>query len=264
MTYGLFLLMAFDLAFGFSEDLIILDKARAPMSELSGLGTVLDKDVENNFIAVSDSSTSLIKFHIIEDKIILNPGFVKTPPQIVKKYKKSSQFEALATHSASTYILQESSSKIFQLSSDMSHLISTIAIPKLPNLRLSYEGIAIISENHIVLAHKNDPTVLVDLRSCPEQKWWAVHSTHSPLLGGKNCDLSDLYYSEGNLYTLSESCRSIAKFTVGKYDTPISKWRFPKEIEKAEGLVVFAKEKRFLISSDLKNKKPNLYLLKRR
>lgn len=149
------------------------------------------------------------------------------------------------------------------------------------------EGMVLMRNGHIAIAKERFPAAVIEFGPEGEEPL-GLHSgsilkktsfripiSEKPFVplkvwrreGGSKCDISELTVDEqGAVYLLSENCRRILYYPDGlsaDSNSLDSKqgWSVPKDIKSPEALAITSQG--FLVGSDIKSKKPSLFLIER-
>lgn len=245
------------------EELKIVDQKTLLMKEVSGLSWS-GKNGKTAYVrAVSDSDPFIVGFGITNKKILNDSKKISVRKLLKLKFRQAIQLEAISETDHFVYVLQESTSSIFKFDKNLKKVVEQIKVGLIKELQKNFEGLAVVSDNEIIVANKSKPTALVSLIKKKKSETWEQNFVH--LYKDSKCNISGLSSSDSFLYILSENCRTISKYQKNNLNVLIKKWKFPKQIISAEGLAISDDELNFVVSSDIKvvsKKRPNVYLLR--
>ena len=190
-------------------------------------------------------------------------------------------------------VLQESTGSIFVFNRSMDRILSRTMLDFFPDryeksARTSNslgEGFVPLADGRVLVAKEKFPAAIIEFGAQdsdargydplhpPRPKTVAEavrtlyprHYWHLPKRENKHCDLSDITLDdEGTLYAISQVCSRIYQFaTLDPRDEQlqvVQSWDINSSIKAPEALVVIAPQV-FLVASDVKNLRNNLWLL---
>lgn len=215
----------------------------------------------------------------------------------------TTDWEAITTdHKGNLFLLQEASGNIFVFNNELSKLKLLIHLnfdQYLKGSSYGYEqnslgeGIILLKNGHFLIAKEKHPIALIEFGPKGDKAYGINKNTILPkeetfslpkeLKGKKSivfeqlkiwtmgdrakCDASDLTTdSDGYLYVLSQKCKKISIYKSLSVDNnslkPNHIYDIPRKIKNPEAITLLP-NKNIVIGSDRKNKKSNIYLLKR-
>ena len=191
------------------------------------------------------------------------------------------------------HVLQESTGSIFVFNRAMDRILSRTMLDFFPDryeksARTSNslgEGFVPLSNGRILVAKEKFPAAIIEFGAQNDtaqgydprrplsttanidavRTLYPLHYWHLPKSADKHCDLSDVTLDDdGTLFGISQICRRIYRFAALDPSTEqlqvVQSWHVGSSIKAPEALVVIAPQV-FLVASDVKNLRNNLWLL---
>ena len=191
------------------------------------------------------------------------------------------------------HLLQESTGSIFVFNRAMDRILARTMLDFFPDRHEKSartdnslgEGFLPLAKGHVLVAKEKFPAALIEFGNRnakahgydPQQPapsatvtastrtLYPLHYWRLPLNDDKHCDLSDVTRSDdGELYGISQICQRIYRFAALDPRTEhlelLQSWHLGARIKAPEALVVIAPHT-FLVASDIKQPRHNLWLL---
>lgn len=218
------------------------------------------------------------------------------PGDLLVEPADQKDFEALALDGRGQYyLLQEAKARLLVLNPSLDQLVATIDLAHeftgKKHANNLFEGLVLLRDGHVLVVKEKKPPLILEYGpkqhqpagyhaglKVPAGKGFSFVGPHTTLqqLGRwqlptdspyRDCDFSDLFAAaDGKLYVLSDECRGIlvlpglqpevATMSVAGF------WALPQDVKHPEALGVWPGVG-FLVGSDTKKAKKNLFLLQR-
>lgn len=253
-----------------ADRLKVVKSFKLPLIELSGLAWRTHPETKKKeLLLVSDREYKVFSFEWPDNPVEIKNFKIQSHAIPVKNFKKQSQWEGIASDpSGRIYVLQENPTKILVISPDFKKLEKEISITKdiMKDNNSSGEGLVIDGDDLFILKEKNPIKIvkvnLKDDKVSLIKEWDLVKKQDK-----KIDDASDLTrLDNGDFYISSDQKELIAKIVnIDKnYDKEFDlhkKWKLPKGIKQAEGLVIDDQMRPIIAIDQLGDSEPNLFLL---
>lgn len=236
---------------------------------------------------------------IVGSSSICREGLVGPCKKINRRF--SSDWEAVAIDAQGhLFLVQEFSSSVVVIDQSRTKVLARINLDfeqsltkgskkRAENADTLGEGILLLKNGHIVIARERYPASLVEFGPVGEApmgiskdtvlgsgevfKMDVLKKDYAPLHSWKRplrskCDISDLAYNQkGKFFLLSDNCRRLEVFdSLGVDSVKIELkqgWIVPPIIKHPEA-IAFDSSHRMMLGSDIKSRKPNLFVLDER
>ena len=181
------------------------------------------------------------------------------------------------------HILQESTGSIFVFNRAMDRIVQRTQLDFFPERKEEKtarrsnslgEGFLPLANGEVLVAKEKFPAAIIAFGEQHEtlqaempavRTLYPLHYWHLPPEAGEDCDLSDMTRdAQGVLYGISQVCRRIYRFArLDRRDKQLQiaqSWLIGARVKAPEALVVIAPQV-FLVASDVKHTRDNLWLL---
>ena len=220
----------------------------------------------------------------------LHNSICRSLARVINKQWEGLYYEAAT---GTIQVLQESTGSIFVFNRAMDRILSRTMLDFFPdryeksartNNSLG-EGFVPLASGRVLVAKEKFPAAIIefglqndtaqgyDPRQPPRAQAYAeavrtlypLHYWHLPKSANQHCDLSDVTHNDdGTLYAISQICRRIYQFAAldprDEQLQIVQSWQISDSVKAPEALVVLAPQL-FLVASDVKNLRHNLWLL---